>query len=33
MTVPADAQSGQLGGVYVLSGDNLRSWPVGFIVR
>jgi hypothetical protein len=30
---PANAQSGQLGGLYIYSGDNYRPWPVGFIVQ
>ena len=30
---PATAHSGQYGGVYVLSGDHMRPWAVGFIVQ
>jgi hypothetical protein len=30
---PATATSGQLGGVYILSGDNVRPWAIGFIVQ
>ena len=30
---PANATSGQLGGIYVVSGPQLRPWPVGFIVK
>jgi len=31
--VPTTAQSGQNGGVYVLSGDQQRPWVVGYIVQ
>ena len=30
---PATAESGASGGVYVLSGENVRPWAVGFIVQ
>jgi hypothetical protein len=30
---PATAKSGQLGGIYVLSGKQMRPWPVGFQVQ
>ncbi len=30
---PANATSGELGGIYVLSGAAQRPWPVGFIVK
>lgn len=33
LTAPSDAVSGQVGGVYVLSGTNRRRWAVGFIVQ
>jgi hypothetical protein len=31
--VPNNAESGTAGGVYVLSGANIRPWAVGFIVQ
>lgn len=31
--VPATAQSGKSGGIYVLSGKQIRPWAVGFIVQ
>lgn len=33
LTAPATAHSGELGGVYVLSGDYYRPWVVGFVVQ
>jgi hypothetical protein len=30
---PETAESGAPGGVYVLSGENVRPWAVGFIVQ
>jgi hypothetical protein len=31
--VPASATSGQTGALYILSGPQIRPWPVGFIVK
>ena len=30
---PASARSGDFGGIYVLSGDQIRPWAVGFVVQ